>query len=242
MNRRNRLGKILTFIILMGGGKVLPAQALHADTRGTPVSAQAEGNSGGNSPGLEQHYPRYALQQEDVLSISFPLTPELNEVVTVQPDGYIDLKSAGSLRVQGMTLPELTNAIKKAYVGVLQDPIVDVDIKDFRKPFFSVSGQVGKPGQYELRNDITIAEAVAIAGGLAPTAKTQIFLFHRTSDAWMKVEKFNLKSVLDGKNPGKDALVKPGDMIYVPESFITNFRKYVPYSVNLGTYFQPNSP
>jgi protein involved in polysaccharide export with SLBB domain len=95
---------------------------------------------------------------------------------------------------------------------------------------------VGKPGQYELRAETTVAEAIAVAGGLAPTAKSQIFLFHRTSEQWFEVKKVNLKDFLKGKNLSENATLKPGDMVYVPETFISNFRKYVPYSVNAGTY------
>jgi len=160
--------------------------------------------------------------------------------VEANPDGYIDLENAGSLHVQGLTVPELTAALKNAYAGTLHNPIISVDLKDFQKPFFTVSGQVGKPGKYDLRDEITVAEGIAIAGGLAPTAKTQIFLFHRTSDDWYEVKKLNLKNVLNGKDVNEDATLKPGDMIYVPEKFITNFRKYVPYSINAGTYLQPN--
>jgi uncharacterized RmlC-like cupin family protein len=47
-----------------------------------------------------------------------------------------------------------------------------------------------------------------------------------------------LKDILHGKNVNEDAWISPGDMIYVPEKFIANFRKYVPYSLNAGTYFQ----
>ena len=121
-------------------------------------------------------------------------------------------------------------------MGILHDPIVDVDVKDFQKPFFTVSGQVGKPGQYELRQDITVAEAIAVAGGLAPTAKTQIFVFHRASTEWYEVEKINIKDVFNGKRANEDATIKPGDMIYVPEQFISKFKKYVPYSMSAGTY------
>ena len=193
-----------------------------------------------SGPELEQRYPRYAIQSQDVLLLSFPLTPELNQTVTVQPDGYINLENAGSLHVQGLTVPELADALKKAYAGTLHDPIIDVDLKDFQKPFFTVSGQVGKPGQYDLRADITVAEALAVAGGMAPTAKTQIFLFHRTSNDWFEVKKLNMKDVLNGKNANEDPTIQPGDMIYVPEKFIANFKKYVPYSINAGTYLQPN--
>jgi polysaccharide export outer membrane protein len=192
-------------------------------------------------PQLEQRSPRYVIQRSDVLLLSFPLSPEINQTVTVQPDGYINLQNGRSLNAMGLTAPELAIAVKRAYEGTLRNPIVNVDLKDFQKPFFTVSGQVGKPGQYELRADITVAEAIAVAGGLSPTAKTQIFLFHRTSDQWFEVKKVNLKDVLQGKNVNEDSILKPGDMIYVPETFITKFRKYVPYSVSAGTYLS-NGP
>ena len=191
-------------------------------------------------PTLQERHPRYVLQREDVVLLTFPLSPELNQTVTIQPDGYINLQNAGSVYVQGMTAPELVSAVKKAYTGILRDPIINADIQDFQKPFFTVSGQVAKPGQYELRADITVAEALAVAGGMTMnTAKTQIFLFHRTSQDWFEVKKVNLKDILRGKNVNEDAVLRPGDMIYVPEKFIANFRKYVPYSLNAGTYLSP---
>jgi polysaccharide export outer membrane protein len=195
-----------------------------------------------NAPVLEERHPRYVLQREDVLMLSFPLSPELNQTVTIQPDGYISLQNAGSVYAQGLTTVELVLAVKKAYAGILNDPIIDVDLTDFQKPFFTVSGQVGKPGQYELRAGITVAEALAVAGGMTMTsARTQIFLFHRTSKDWVEVKKVNLKDILKGKNVNEDAMIQPGDMIYVPEKFIANFRKYVPYSVTAGTFLNSQS-
>jgi polysaccharide export outer membrane protein len=191
------------------------------------------------APQLDQRAPRYAIQLQDVLLLTFPLTTELNQTVTVQPDGYINLQNGGSVHAQGLTVPELVVAIKNAYKGVLHDPIVNVDLEDFQKPQFTVSGQVGKPGQYELRSEITVAEALAVAGGMAPTAKTQVFLFHRTSSNWLQVKKINVKDILNGKHADEDPVIHPGDMIYVPEKFIANFKKYVPYTANVGTYFNP---
>lgn len=191
-------------------------------------------------PQLQERFPRYIIQKQDVLLLSFPLSPELNQTVTVQPDGYINLQSGGSVHVQGLTVPDAVGAVKQAYVGVLNNPIVTVDLQDFQKPLFTVSGQVGKPGQYELRSEITVSEAIAIAGGLESTAKTQVFLFHRTNNDWFQVEKLNLKDILNGKNIKEDAFIKPGDMVFVPESSITKFRKYVPYSVNAGSYLAAN--
>lgn len=204
------------------------------------AQAQTPQTSG---PVLEQRHPRYILQRSDVLYVSFPLAPELNQTDTIQPDGYVNLLNAGSVYIQGLTVPEAVEAMKKAYAGILHDPIINVDLTDFQKPLFTVSGQVAKPGQYELRADITVAEALAVAGGMTmTTAKTQIFLFHRTSQNWYEVKKVNMKDILKGKNVNEDALIQPGDMVYVPEKFIANFRKYVPYSVAASTYLQTTNP
>jgi polysaccharide export outer membrane protein len=200
------------------------------------VADPASGNShpGDDRPALQQRNPRYQVQRDDVLIISFALSPELNQTVTIQPDGYINLQNAGSVYVQGMTVPDVVAAIKKTYANTLHDPIIDVDLKDFQKPYFVAFGQVGKPGQYDLRYDMTVSEAIAIAGGFAPTAKTQIFLYHRVNNEWAEVRELKMKDILHGKNVNEDARIMPGDMIFVPEKFITKFRKYVPYSFGVG--------
>lgn len=227
--------------ILMSASLMFAMASITGQEAGSPPSPQPAATAiasapATSSPQLQQRYPRYVIQREDVLLISFPLSPELNQTVTVQPDGFINLQSTESLHVQGMTVPELVEGVKHAYSGILHNPIVTVDLQDFQKPFFTVTGQVGKPGQYELRSDITVSEAIAVAGGLQPTAKTQVFLFHKASDEWFQVEKLNLKDVLNGKKITEDAVLKPGDMVFVPENSITKFRRYVPYSVNAGSY------
>jgi polysaccharide export outer membrane protein len=177
--------------------------------------------------------PRYRICRDDVLLFSFPLSPEWNQKVTVQPDGFISLQGAGEIHIEGLTVPEVVEAVKKAYAGTLHDPIVDVDLADFQKPFFTVTGQVGKPGQYDLRYDITVTQAIAVAGGFESTAKDQVFLYRAVSSNWAEVREIKLKDILHGKNISEDVHLRPGDMIYVPETKITKFRRYVPYSLAL---------
>ena len=190
-------------------------------------------------PTLEHRNPRYRVMRNDVLVLTFLLSPEFNQTITVQPDGYVTLLGAGSVYIQEMTVPEVIDALKKAYSKILRDPVIDVDLKDFQKPFFLVLGQVGKPGQYDLRYDTTVTQAIAIAGSFSPDAKTQVFLFHRVSPSWVEVKKLSLKNILHGKNANEDVHLQPGDMIYVPVNFISNFKKYVPYTT--GLYFNPSS-
>src|SRR5277367_5280699 len=188
-----------------------------------PVSASSAGaaHPSDDRPALQQRNPRYQVQRDDILIISFALSPELNQTVTIQPDGFINLQNVGSLYVQGMTVPEVTAALKQTYSKTLRDPIIDVDLKDFQKPYFVALGQVGKPGQYDLRYDMTVTEAVAIAGGFNPGARTQVFLYHKQGDQWVEAKELNIKQILQGKNVGEDPRIGPGDMIFVPEKFIT---------------------
>lgn len=236
--RRTKFATVLLIVAGFAAACAVVTAQQPAPGAPTPVSVSADQTP---QPQLQQRYPRYVIQRQDVLMLSFPLTPEFNQTVTVQPDGYVNLQNSGSLHVQGLTVPQLVGALKNAYGGTLHDPIVNVDLVDFQKPFFTVSGQVGKPGQYDLRSDITIAEALAVAGGMLPTAKTQVFLFHRTSNDWYAVREVKMNDILRGKHVDEDATIQPGDMIYVPEKFIVNFRKYLPYSVATGTYIDPST-
>ena len=225
---------LLTIVLL--ANICLPAAA----PQGQPASAtkpanlvSAEANSDVHHPAPAERNPRYRICRDDVLSLSFSLSPELNQKVTVQPDGFISLQGAGELYVQGLTVRELVEALKNAYAGTLHDPIIDVDLVDFQKAFFTVFGEVGKPGQYNLRNDTTVTQAIAVAGGFAPTAKTQVFLYRAVSANWAEVRELKLKDILSGKKISEDAHLRPGDMIFVPEKFIATFKKYVPYSFNI---------
>ena len=213
--------------------KVLSASTAPAKPGNPPDSQPNVGE-----PQLQRRNPRYKIQHSDTLSIAFPLSPEFDQPkAVVQPDGYINLQGAGSIHIERLTVPEVVEALKRAYAGVLHDPIIDVDLVDFQKPYFMVSGQVGKPGEYELRHETTVAEAIAMAGGFAPTAKTQVFFFHRVSPDWVEVKKFNVNDIMHGKNVNEDPRLSPGDMIIVPEKFITKFRKYIPYGVGTGFGF-----
>jgi polysaccharide export outer membrane protein len=200
-----------------------------------PVPATQQGAT----PATQAAPSRYVIKRGDTVSISFDLATELNQTLPIEPDGYINLRSGPAIHAEGMTVAQLNAAVKQAYSSIVSSAsIVTVEVSNFQKPFFTVTGQVGKPGQYELRADISISEAIAVAGGLLPTAKTQILFYHKESDQWFRVEKVNLQQVLTGKHLNLDAHLQPGDMIFIPEKGITNFRKYVPYSLSASAYAQ----
>jgi polysaccharide export outer membrane protein len=173
------------------------------------------------------------------LDIDFAFAPELNQVVAVQPDGYVTMKEIGSIYVEGKTVPELTKTLEDAYAKVLHNPVITISLKDFEKPYFIASGEVTKPGKYDLRSPLTVSEAVAIAGGFNDSAKhSQVVLFHPLPDGTFETKLLNVKRLLASRNLSEDIYLQPGDMLYVPQSFISKIRKFVPSS-SMGAYYNP---
>ena len=209
-----------------GGSSITAAKAGGADGLGNPIL------------GGERH-PLYRLHPSDVVEISFTVAPEFNQTLTVQPDGYVMLKDAGMVAVQGLNLEEFSGVIQTAYRGYLHDPQVAVALKEFERPSFIVGGEVGKPGKYELRTDTTVTEAVQIAGGLTHQAKhSQVVLFRRVNDELVETRLLNLKKMLKGNNLQEDAHLRPGDLVFVPQNSISKIARFLT-KPSVSMYFNP---
>lgn len=196
--------------------------------------AAADANSG--TPKLERRNPRYRVSQGDILQIDFPLSPEFNRTVTVAPDGYITLMAVGDVYVRGLTVPELRQTLRKAYSGVLHQPIISITLKDFQRPYVVVGGQVGKPGKYDLRGQTTVLEALQIAGGISDSARhSQVLLFRHVSSDWVEVKKLDVKRMLRGQDLAENIELQAGDMLFVPKSTIAKIARFIPVP-GLGMY------
>jgi polysaccharide export outer membrane protein len=195
----------------------------------TPASAGA--------PQFQPRDPRYKIAASDSFDLTFPLSPEYNQLgVTVQPDGFVTLYGVGDVKVQGLTIPELTEAVGRAYGGILHDPIVSIVLKDFNKPYFIADGQVGHPGKYDLRADTTLTQAIAIAGGFTEDAKhSQVLLFRRVSDAWVSTQVFDIKKMEAKGDLREDPYMHPGDTLFVPKNRISKIKPFLP-SANMGAF------
>jgi polysaccharide export outer membrane protein len=190
---------------------------------------------------LQPRDQRYQLERGDQFDIDFALTPEFNQTVTVQPDGYISLRGVGDLKVVGQTIPQAATIIGKAYSTILDHPSIALNLKDFEKPYFIAGGWVDKPGKYDLRGDTTLSQAIQVAGGIRDGGKTShVLLFRRVSDNWIEVKKINIKQIMAGKDINEDVQLQPGDMFLVPKSTFAKVAPFIPRA-DLATYFQPAS-
>ena len=237
----SRFGFVL-FLITVGGAGVQAQDPITSPTNRSPAVVRENGDGAGDheqTTALEHRHRRYQIHSADVLELGFPFTPEFNQTVTVQPDGYITLRGVDGIRVQGQTLPEVTTSLRTAYGKILHDPVINVELKDFEKPYFIVGGEVGRPGKFDLRSETSATEAVAIAGGLKDSAKhSQVLLFHRVPDGWMQVKKLDMKKMLKNADLNEDAYLQPGDFLYIPKNTMSKIGKFIPTS-SLGLYANP---
>ena len=201
-----------------------------------PASVKTTSSSADSDLRFQTRNPRYAIRAGDAFDVTFELSPEFNQSVTVQPDGFITLKGIGDIHVAGQTVPELTKTLHDAYDKILNDPLVVVVLKDFEKPYFTASGQLVHPGKYDLRGDVTLTEAIAMAGGFSDAAKhSQVLLFRRVNDDWIQAKIFNVKQMLKQGNLHEDPTLRPGDMVYVPKNALSKIKPFIP-NAGIGAY------
>jgi protein involved in polysaccharide export with SLBB domain len=236
-----KLMKTLVPVLLL---LALAASSGEAQTNPPAAAGEAAADTGSHAPQtsstpqFQTRYPRYKIGSGDSFDVNFELSPEFNQTVTVQPDGFITLRGVGDVNVAGQTVPELTQTLKQAYSKILNDPQIVVMLKDFEKPYFIADGQVGRPGKYDLRGDVTVTEAVAMAGGFTEAAKhSQVLLFRRVSDEWTEAKIINIKKMLKDGNLHEDLHVHSGDMIVVPKNTMSKIQRYIPNS-SMGAFTQ----
>jgi len=199
----------------------------HPDT--AAASTTETGGPKSSGPALQDRTFRYHLNQGDTFDVTFPFTPEFNQTVTIQPDGYVALTGIGNLQVTGKTVPELTELLRMSYSKILHDPIVNIVVKDFEKPYFIASGELSHPGKYELRSDTTLTEAVAIAGGFTENSKhSEVYLFRRVSNNWVQLKRVDVKKMFKEADLSEDLHLQPGDMVFVPQNRYSKLKRYIP--------------
>ncbi len=182
---------------------------------------------------------RYRITPGDVIELRFPFVPELDQTLSVQPDGYVTLREAGDLRVQGRTLPQLRADVTEAYMPFVRDPVFTAVLKEFEKPYFVAAGEVSKPGRYELRGATTLTQAIAYAGGGTKNAKmSEVVIFRPFTEDAVSVKQIDVKAMFDKRDLSEDPLLRPGDTIFLSKSALGKMEPVLS-KISLGIYFNP---
>ena len=155
----------------------------------------------------------YRIQPGDQLDVSFYLSPELHQNLTVRPDGDISIPMAGNVHAQGLTPGQLEKSLDQLYALELRDPKSTVRIDKSPWQVVYVEGQVAKPGAVPLQPGMTALQAIAASGGLTDAAgASKVVLIRRDACGNPHGEQLQLDKVLNQKNNEEDVALLPADL------------------------------
>ena len=208
MNKKIRVSYLLVFIfvIIAGcGGKTIPATPL------MPAESSL-------APRAET-MPDYFLQPGDNLDIRFYKNPELNENVTIRPDGRISLEPVGDITAAGLTHAQFDKVVTEKFSREIKNSIVTVILQTFGGQRVYVGGQVNSPMIVEITGKTNALEAIVSAGGVMTGAKlSSVVIVSKGKNNQSLTRIVNLKKARMGELPESEYLLKPFDMVYVPKT------------------------
>ena len=171
---------------------------------------------------------RYLVQPGDVLEVQYRYSPEFNQTITVQPDGYVSLQVGGDVKVSGKNVEQVRQLILQKAGEHLQEPEAIVILKEFQKPYFVVAGEVVQPGKIEMRERITAIQAIMLAGGFKESARSsQILVFRKINSDFAEVKVLNLKKIRRTSDLENDLTLQAGDMLLVPRDTISKIERFM---------------
>jgi protein involved in polysaccharide export with SLBB domain len=155
-----------------------------------------------------QRVPGYILGSGDTMRINVFGEAELSNSYTVDAGGFIAMPLIGDVKLAGLTLREAEDAIAAQLAnGYLISPSVSIEVSQYR-PFY-IMGEVRAPGSYPYVANMTVLNAVAMAGGFTYRAR-------QSSVEIMSARPGAAKQYTDAE---PEELVYPGDIIVVEERF-----------------------
>ena len=159
---------------------------------------------------------QYIIGPEDIIRIIVLKEPELSLSVTVRSDGKISLPFIKEIKVVGLTQIELQEELTKRLSKYIERPVVSVIIEEINSLKIFIVGNVNEPGVFDIKREVTVLQAISMAGGFTRYAKKRKIKIFRKHGGIEKVIKLNYNHIISGKNPELNIPLQPGDTIVVP--------------------------
>lgn len=175
--------------------------------------------------------PEVRLSAGDILDIRFFYTPDLNTVQAIRPDGKIALQLVGEVEALGKTPEALREELYMLYSKHISQLDVTVIIQEYGNRRVYVGGQVLTPGGVPMPGQMTVFEAIMLAGGINLEAARyeNVVVIRNVNGTWIG-GKLDLEDVLHGGESASFGL-QALDIVYVPESRIYEVNRWVEQNI-----------
>lgn len=158
----------------------------------------------------------YGIQPGDILQISVWREEELQREVLVSPDGYISFPLVNDFLVLNKSPRKVKKELKEKLSIYIPDASVNVALKQVVGNRFYVIGQVNRPGDFVMTQNVDVLQALSMAGGASRFAKLNDILVLRRHAGRQEAIKFKYGQVAKGKKLKQNILLQSGDVVLVP--------------------------
>ncbi len=158
----------------------------------------------------------YIIGSGDVLDIALWRDDALVRTVTVLADGKISFPLVGEVVAAGKTVGELKKDIAARLVDYVPEPVLSIEVKQPNSMIIYVTGRVNTPGRFPIGANVTVLQALSMAGGLNPFASKNKIKVFRQEGGQTRVFPFKYDEVVDGKKLEQNIPLQRGDVIVVP--------------------------
>jgi polysaccharide export outer membrane protein len=158
----------------------------------------------------------YLIGPGDLLAVDVWKEPDLSKQAVVRLDGKISLPLVNEVDAAGLTCGELRNQLTEKYQNFVSAPVVSVTLVESRSKKIYVTGKVAKPNEYPLQKNMTVAQAISLAGGLTEWADSSDVKLIRKMKGVQKTFRVNYDAIVSGKDLSQNVLLEPDDTIIVP--------------------------
>jgi polysaccharide export outer membrane protein len=188
------------------------------------------------TPYYNNFFNTYKLGPEDVISVEvFNQERYTRRGITIPPSGRISLSLIrGGVFVNGKTVDEVAEIIRKHYDEYIIEPQVSVSLDKAVSYRYSIIGDVGQPGVRLMSRRMTVTEAVAEAGGVLSSGdRSKVYVLRRQEGGSLASIPVNVSAIYKGKAADNVYLV-PGDQIVVPGNKMKKVKEWLSYTSVLG--------
>jgi polysaccharide export outer membrane protein len=160
----------------------------------------------------------YVIGVGDRIIITVWRNADLATEATVRPDGTVTMPLVGDLKTVGRTPSSIRDEITKKLATYITDKsaVVTVAVAEVNSYRFTVSGEVVQPGVFTSAGYVTVADAVAMAGGFTRYAKKDEMFIMRSSAGPARKIPIDFDLLVGGKRPEMNLVLLTGDRLYVP--------------------------
>ena len=184
----------------------------------------------------------YRIGVGDELEVKFFFTPELNDRITVRPDGKISIMFAQDIKASGETPEKLASIIKKSLAPHVTQPDLVVVVRSFGSQKVYVGGEVSKPGSVLMAGRERILNVLAEAGWMTMAARSdEVVLVRKLPDGHENVYPLNLKKAISGEDMLQNVMLQPGDLVIVPPSDVVVADRWVDQHLRQMLFFNTSA-